>query len=112
MSKIIFFDTEVTVDQEKIIDFGAINDKDEKLHTGRVDLFSAFIKETSFLCGHNIINHDLKYLERHDKSVMAIPAIDTLPLSPLLFPKKPYHRLIKDDKLFSDQLNNPINDAI
>jgi ATP-dependent DNA helicase RecQ len=43
---------------------------------------------------------------------MAIPAIDTLPLSPLLFPKKPYHRLIKDDKLFSDQLNNPINDAI
>ncbi|MCD4713818.1 MAG: RecQ family ATP-dependent DNA helicase [Clostridiales bacterium] len=112
MSGIIFFDTEVTVDQEKIIDFGAINDKGEKLHTGRVDLFSTFIKETSFLCGHNIIKHDLKFLERHDKSVKAIPAIDTLSLSPLLFPKKPYHRLIKDDKLFTDQLNNPLIDAI
>ncbi len=37
--------------------------------------------------GHNIIKYDLKFLERHDKSVMAIPAIDTLALSPLLFPK-------------------------
>lgn len=39
-------------------------------------------------------------------------AIDTLCLSPLLFPMRPYHALIKDDKLQSDSLNNPLNDSI
>jgi ATP-dependent DNA helicase RecQ len=28
-----------------------------------------------------------------------------------LFPKKPYHKLVKDDKLTTDELNNPFNDA-
>ncbi len=36
MSGLIFFDTEVMVDQEKIIDFGAIHDKCEKLHTNEL----------------------------------------------------------------------------
>jgi len=31
--------------------------------------------------------------------------IDTLHLSPLIFPQKPYHKLIKDEKLQSDQIN-------
>ena len=38
--------------------------------------------------------------------------IDTLYLSPLLFPTKPYHKLLKDDKLQTDELNNPLNDSI
>lgn len=38
--------------------------------------------------------------------------IDTLLLSPLLFPKNPYHRLLKDDKLQVDELSNPLNDSI
>ncbi len=33
-------------------------------------------------------------------------------LSPLLFPQKPYHRLLKDDKILSDDINNPVNDSI
>ena len=37
--------------------------------------------------------------------------IDTLYLSPLLFPKRPYHKLLKDDKLQVDELNNPVNDS-
>ena len=37
--------------------------------------------------------------------------IDTLTLSPLLFPNRPYHKLLKDDKLQTDELNNPLNDA-
>ena len=112
MGRIVFFDTEVTADGGRIVDFGAVDEKGERIHTGRMDLFMAFIKEASFLCGHNIIKHDLRFIERHDKSVMAIPAIDTLALSPLLFPRKPYHRLVKDDKLHTEQLNNPLNDAI
>lgn len=38
--------------------------------------------------------------------------IDTLYLSPLLFPRKPYHALLKDDKLQTNELNNPLNDSI
>ena len=37
--------------------------------------------------------------------------VDTLYLSPLLFPERPYHRLLKDDKLISEQMNNPVNDC-
>ncbi len=37
--------------------------------------------------------------------------IDTLYLSPLLFPARPYHSLLKDDKLQSGEINNPLNDA-
>lgn len=29
----------------------------------------------------------------------------------LVFPERPYHRLLKDDKILSDELNNPLNDA-
>ena len=38
--------------------------------------------------------------------------IDTLCLSPLLFPAKPYHRLLKEDKLQTDSLSNPLDDAV
>ena len=38
--------------------------------------------------------------------------IDTLYLSPLLFPERPYHRLLKDDKLLTDSINNPFNDSV
>lgn len=37
--------------------------------------------------------------------------VDTLYMSPILFPERPYHRLLKDDKLMSDQMNNPVNDC-
>ncbi len=37
--------------------------------------------------------------------------LDTLYLSPLLFPKKPYHKLLKNDKLQTDDINNPLSDA-
>ncbi len=39
------------------------------------------------------------------------PVIDTLYLSPLAFPKNPYHRLVKDYKLVRDTLNDPVADA-
>ncbi|WP_225979877.1 RecQ family ATP-dependent DNA helicase [Pseudobacter ginsenosidimutans] len=33
-------------------------------------------------------------------------------MSPLLFPARPYHALVKDDKLQTEELNNPLNDSI
>ena len=37
--------------------------------------------------------------------------VDTLYISPLLFPERPYHKLLKDEKLIVDELNNPVNDC-
>ncbi|MBP5759459.1 MAG: RecQ family ATP-dependent DNA helicase, partial [Bacteroidales bacterium] len=63
-----------------------------------------------YICGHNIVHHALKYLPE----LTAAPRhfIDTLYLSPLLFPKRPYHKLLKDDKLQTEELNNPLNDCL
>lgn len=57
--------------------------------------------------------HDLPVLRHAFPSDTLAPSrvIDTLLLSPLLFPNKPYHRLLKDDKLDSNQLNNPVLDS-
>jgi len=112
MGEIIFFDTEVNPKLGRVKDFGAVSKKGHKLHTGNHVEFIEFVQEASFLCGHNIIRHDLKYLKNMGKFVLSIPVIDTLVLSPLLFPKRPYHKLVKDDKLNTEQLNNPLNDAI
>lgn len=108
MKHIFFIDTEVSESDNKAYDFGAVNENDDKLHTGAAHEFHSFIAGAEYLCGHNIINHDAKYIEITDMAKL----IDTLYLSPLLFPNKPYHKLLKDDKLQTDELNNPLNDAV
>lgn len=112
MSGIVFIDTEVDPKTGKISDYGAVNSFRDKLHTNSESEFEKFISGSKFICGHNIIAHDLKYILEPVESSGAEYAVDTLYLSPLLFPQKPYHALLKDDKLSADELNNPLNDAI
>ena len=113
MSRITFLDTEIQPKTGKILDIGCINESGNILHTSSVSELTAFLKETEFICGHNIIEHDLKYLNASigENFENQFKFIDTLFLSPLLFPKNPYHRLLKDDKLQTEELNNPLNDA-
>lgn len=112
MSGIVFIDTEVDAQTRNVSDYGAVNSFRDKLHTNSENEFARFILGNKFICGHNIIAHDLKYiLDSVEKSGVEY-AVDTLYLSPLLFPQKPYHALLKDDKLNTDELNNPLNDAI
>lgn len=106
---ILFFDTEISGD-DKIKDIGAVYENGNAFHSASVNEFSEFISEADFLCGHNIIHHDLKYILPKLNNAQ-FKYIDTLYLSPLLFPERPYHSLLKDDKLLSDELNNPLNDS-
>ena len=108
MKNIFFIDTEVSETDNKAYDFGATDIENNKIHTHSINEFNSFIDSSTYLCGHNIINHDLKYISKPENA----ECIDTLYLSPLLFPNKPYHALLKDDKLLTDELNNPLNDAI
>ncbi|MCQ2973611.1 MAG: RecQ family ATP-dependent DNA helicase [Bacteroidales bacterium] len=108
MQKVVFVDLEVNPQNNNVLDFGIINSEGISLHNGQKTDFQNFIKDYDFICGHNIINHDSKYFDILANQCL----IDTLYFSPLLFAEKPYHNLLKDDKIISDELNNPLNDSI
>ncbi|MGY6522178.1 MAG: RecQ family ATP-dependent DNA helicase [Mongoliitalea sp.] len=107
---ICFLDIEVDPQSGKLLDFGAIHGDGSAFHGSNIHKFQEFVGNPTFVCGHNILTHDLPYLQK--KGLHFTHVIDTLYLSPLLFPRKPYHKLVKDDKLQSDSLSNPLNDAI
>ena len=113
MKTIVFIDSEITVKDNKIKDLGAIKDNGDSFHDSNIKEFGKFIGKPDFVCGHNIIDYDYKFLKDYINSLFHHPLlIDTLPISPLLFPKKPYHNLLKDDKIYTEEVNNPLNDAI
>lgn len=117
MYKVVFIDTEVSTESNTVLDYGAVVDKSTHIHTRSASVFEDFLVQHSsgskrFLCGHNIVHHDAKYIRQQMQAAGITDLIDTLYLSPLLFPDKPYHALLKDDKLVTDSLNNPRNDAI
>ncbi len=113
----VFIDLEVNPQTETILDYGAVTMDDRQLHTRSAEKFAAFIQPYDYICGHNIIAHDMRWLRRKlpgkvlEKILQAVQ-IDTLYLSPLLFPRRPYHALVKDDKLQTEELSNPLNDAV
>nr|MCR4991990.1 hypothetical protein [Lachnospiraceae bacterium] len=111
MKPIVFIDAEINPENGKILDIGAIDSERHQFHDARISSFSDFVNDYSYIAGHNIIECDLKYLGPAISSNGDKTFIDTLFLSPLLFPAKPYHRLVKDDKLQTDSLSNPLNDA-
>lgn len=114
MSTIAFFDIEVNPTSKQLLDIGCVLTDESAFHKNQPNEFKRFVEYSDFICGHNIIAHDLVYLQKQfgiadwglDK------AIDTLLFSPLLFPQRPYHKLLKDDKLQIDELNNPLNDSL
>jgi ATP-dependent DNA helicase RecQ len=114
MNSIAFIDTEIEPKSRKILDIGGVKDNGNSFHSNSVADLITFLKDSQFVCGHNIFNHDLKYIQKavNDAGINPSNIIDTLFLSPLLFPTKPYHALLKDDKLQTEDTNNPLNDSI
>lgn len=102
-------DIEVGLKGHRIQDIGALRYDGAIFHKASKEELFEFLDDTDYICGHNIIHHDAKYLfaDRTCRQIL----VDTLYVSPLLFPERPYHRLVKDDKLISDQMNNPVNDC-
>ena len=76
----------------------------------------AFAKGADVLVGHNLINFDLQHLRAAapELRLLRLPALDTLWLSPLAFPKNPYHHLVKhyqDGDLNRERRSDPEHDA-
>ena len=69
-----------------------------------------------FLLGHNLIAFDLPQLRAVNPNLrlLGLPAVDTLRLNPLAFPRNPYHHLVKhyqDGQLKRGRVNDPELDA-
>ncbi len=110
-ARLVVVDCEVVAGSGDLIDFGAVDMHGERLHSSIPSNIRNFLKETQFLCGHNIVAHDMKYVAPFLDGA-PVQTIDTLALSALLFPQKRFHALLKDEKLQTTELNNPLTDAI
>ncbi|MCE9634825.1 MAG: RecQ family ATP-dependent DNA helicase [Planctomycetes bacterium] len=116
----LFLDLEVAGDGA-LVEIGAVL-RDAEFHRrigGGTTFRSAladldrFAAAAQCVAGHNLIGFDLPYLRHPDVpcAVLGLAAVDTLVLSPLAFPAKPYHALVKDYKLLHDARNDPVADA-
>ena len=83
---------------------------------GNLQRFKRFAEGAQFLLGHNIIAFDIPHLQAFspDLEILNLPAVDTLRLNPLAFPRHPYHHLVKhykDGGLVRSQRNDPLLDS-
>ena len=118
-------DLEVGVEDRRIHRFAAIRPhtgQSLRFPAGRGGLATALNKlddladSAEFLLGHNIIDFDLPHLRAANPNLrlLRLPAVDTLRLNPLAFPRNPYHHLVKhyqDGQLKRGRTNDPELDA-
>lgn len=72
-----------------------------------------WLRPDDVLVGHNLHRFDRPALKERlpDSPLLQMPTLDTLELSVLAFPRRPYHRLVKDDRLVRDARPNPLSDV-
>ncbi len=118
-------DLEVGVQDSRIHKFAAVRPDSERamlFPAGRGGLAAALTKlddfadGAAFLLGHNLIDFDLPRLRAANPRLrlLRLPAVDTLRLNPLAFPRNPYHHLVKhyqDGQLRRGRVNDPELDA-
>ena len=122
-SRCLSLDLEVGKQDRRIHAFAAVRPNvDQPLGFHGGDLATAlaaldeFADGAAFLLGHNLIDFDLPHLKavKPDLRLLKLPAVDTLRLNPLAFPRNPYHRLVKhyqDGQLKRGRRNDPELDA-
>ena len=81
-----------------------------------LDRLDSLADGADFLLGHNLIEFDLPHLRAvaPNLRLLRLPAVDTLRLNPLAFPRNPYHHLVKhyqDGQLKRGRVNDPELDA-
>ena len=121
-------DLEVVKRNGRIRAFAAVRSdtgRSFEFHGGKFDggkLMAALAKLDTFaagvdaLLGHNLIAFDLPHLKavQPNLRLLRLPAVDTLRLNPLAFPRNPYHHLVKhyqDGQLKRGRISDPELDA-
>ena len=112
INKILYIDIETTK-QGKIKDIGALFNGQE-LHENQLTKLEIWIDQAEYICGHNILAHDIPLFERvlGNEIFKNKKIVDTLLWSSLLFSDNPYHKLVKGYKIVNDSdYNNPLSDC-
>ncbi|MFC1882237.1 hypothetical protein ACFL2S_12195, partial [Thermodesulfobacteriota bacterium] len=117
----VSIDLEIHPENNDLLKIGAVPSEGQEnlCYKGKFDIPSSmkkldeFCNNAEFVLGHNISSHDIPWLKQHfpKLQLLSLPVIDTLYLSPLAFPKNPYHRLVKDYKIVRESVNDPVGDA-
>ena len=110
-SKFLFFDLEYNPETQKVREYGYIlgEVKVRDKNPAKLELAASKAK---FIVGHNVIRHDAPILRQYFSiDFPNVKALDTLMLSSLLFPRKPYHKLRKEYLHNEDDPSDPLEDA-
>ena len=101
--------------------FGAVRSDTGQSYSGggsaaELARLDEFAQGVDALLGHNLIAFDIPRLQARmpHLGLLKLPRVDTLRLSPLAFPRNPYHHLVKhyqDGRLSRSQINDPELDA-
>ena len=113
MTEPLFIDLEATP-SGGIKELGLVFES-KRLHTHSIQEAVQFIRDipTAYIAGHNIIDFDIKLLEKTSLNpyLKEHLLLDTLPVSLLLFSEKTFHSLPKNYKSEDCFINNPVKDA-
>ena len=121
LSRCLSLDLEVGVLDERIFALAGVRadtGHSLSLSINRDDLNAALARlddlseGADFTLGHNLIDFDLPHLQVANPRLrlLRLPAVDTLRLNPLAFPRNPYHHLVKhyqDGQLRRGRINDP-----
>ena len=118
INKCLTLDLEISADRQ-IRDMGVLRGDDELrirnagLSSDTAQKLNAFAAGADFVVGHNIIAHDIPFIENHlpGAAILDLPVVDTLYLAPLASPQQPYHHLVKDYKLVGVAQSDPVVDC-
>ena len=97
MNNIVYFDLDVS-NNGKNLDIEAVDQNGDTFYSTVSSEFLEFISSAEYLYGHNIVSHDIKYIKPLLKKSYKL--IETLYLTPILFPEKPLHNLHSPDDSF------------
>ena len=125
LSRCLSLDLEVSTQDGRIRALAGVRPDLERavVHpSGRSSLAASLAKlddladGAELLLGHNLIRFDLHHLRASNPRLrlLKLPAVDTLMLNPLAFPRNPYHHLVKhyqDGQLTRGRVNDPNLDA-
>ena len=110
-SRFLFFDLEYNPETKKVREYGYILGNERVREKNPAKLESA-AEKAKFIVGHNVLRHDAPILRQYFSiDFPNVKALDTLMLSSLLFPRKPYHKLRKEYLHNEDEPSDPLKDA-
>jgi ATP-dependent DNA helicase, RecQ family len=110
-SDFLFFDLEYNPETGKVREYGYIlgNERVREKNPAKLEAAAA---NARFIVGHNLLRHDAPILRQYFSiDFPNIDVLDTLMLSSLLFPRKPYHKLRKEYLHSKDEPSDPLKDA-